>query len=366
MTGTNRSPAELQEVLCRLTTEATAIDVRHFEQFVIAQNVRPLIRELVPAVKSVLEQGIGSLDLACQQYEGSGEDEVGESLSEKDFYRGIDRLMESQRGERQIADLAFVTRRALIAKKETLERLASHPRPDELLELASSCLRRLLKGMAAVESALCSYERRDVRLGFVTEVHRAIEIRRLYAKFRANVLDGGEPTTADVEPRLRRVAVAIAQLVGHDLYGDLRVHDRLQFREIQRRVLGHFADDNPGEKDGLRLYQDLACFTELLREIRYRAELREHDQALLASATAALQPAAENDVPPSLLKRLASLEGLDAELDCVLRKHFQAGREALLRILRRMQVELSGATVFLDQSGSWFAMARATSTAGGA
>jgi hypothetical protein len=106
-------------------------------------------------------------------------------------------------------------------------------------------------------------------------------------------------------------------LVGWEVYPNLRVSDRLHLRELQRRIL----DWLRGPSDpavGLRVWQDLEAFLQLLSLINRRQELIDHDHQIVIAASASVCTCTEPSLPESTMQLLARLEGLDDDIDVLL------------------------------------------------
>jgi hypothetical protein len=184
-----------------------------------------------------------------------------------------------------------------------------------------SVLRKVQKACAAVEAAICELRGRPPTLDYATELHRSLEVRRSYARLRDEILGEGEPAAKEIPQRLRHVALAIAKLIGRDVYPELRVSDRLQFRELQRKLLGWLADRSADPAAGLRLWQDCAGFVTLLRQVSNRQDLLQHDQYLvgeLLAQLAGLNP--ESGMSAELLETAHPLHGFEPEVDRLLKK----------------------------------------------
>jgi hypothetical protein len=339
--------------LVTLADRTTAVDVRRYE----GVGAQVVTEELVPRVGELLEEGLGLLEELRSHHEPDPGDEDaghgGEKRRQGRFYRDMDQLMTREDSRRQVADLAFLGGLELRHHLDRLTVLGAatlgedRPADGEDPELISRCaggLRKLRKAVTAVENALSRYRGEAPRLSFLTETQASLKVRRACAKFRLAILGDGSPEPETIRPRLQTAATALARLLGRDAYWDLRYDDRRQLRALQERILGWMSTgrDAADPAAGLRLWQDLAGFAQLIDGINKRSELEEHDRDLVVEIHRLLFGGAtpQRTVPEELLDRLENLFGRDDELDRLIASGRRTWTEEWRRPLRRLSREL--------------------------
>ena len=342
----------LHQRLVAVAEAAQAIDVRRHE----TGTAEAAMRELVPRVRAVVTEArdlalavLGTyerIDDADDGFDALDDAFGGDGASpDNDFYRGIDELVEGEDGAlaERVADIAFMALTELRQKSEALE----HVRPTqdgwEIVAACGSALRRVAKSFTALEVVLCHTEGLDPQLAYASELTTSLEVRRQYGLLR-HAIQGHEPSADSIRARLRAVGTRIAMLVGRDIYTDLRVHDRIQIRRLQQRILDWLrkADDSTESwVEGRRLWQDLVGFADLIHQVSRRQELAEHDALRLRE----LLEVARSNQDEQLLRTLAehgrSLEGLDDELDAQLAER-TPDPKVLRTLLQRLGRDRSG------------------------
>ncbi len=295
-----------------LTEHARALNPREFEE----QDSASIFGGLVPAVAATAEEAAGVFNGLVASYDQS----PGEAPHQSEtFYKEVDELMRGSASARRIADLASMARWELNRKRAALSQLKASDDRWALLSEAGSARRRTLKSAIALETALCEHEGLQSRLHvlFASELDVSVEIRHVYGSFRRS-LGGEPPDEPSVQAKLRGAAVAIAKLIGRDVYDNLRLTDRAQLRGLQANILGWLREGPASSpRRGLRLWQDLSAFAGLLVQINNRTELREHDVAVAREAL--LQAKAPNALASDeLFARLKQLSGISDEIDGLL------------------------------------------------
>jgi hypothetical protein len=125
-------------------------------------------------------------------------------------------------------------------------------------------------------------------------------------------------------------------LVGWDVYPSLRVRDRLQLRDLQRRVLEWLRTDRDTTA-GMRVWQDLVGFLEMLAQVNRRQELVDHDTRAVCEAAAKLVGVSHTDlVPAETMALLTSLEGIDEDVDALLASDERASVRAWVAQIERL------------------------------
>jgi hypothetical protein len=316
--------ANLQKELQRVAETAIAIDVRQFEEAARAR----VATELIPAITSVLADGISVLGRILEHYETTrneaglipSTDAVAVQGHGEHFYEEIESLMSTASGTGRIADIAFMARWELERKQQGLREIPDQDDPWKVIAECGSARRRLVKSATAVALAVAEHEGIPTALeaSYVTELKRSLETRRIYAIFRRRLREAGPFQVHNARACLRAGGTAIATMVGRDVYEDLRVSDRIQLRRLQRRILEWLrGDDGFDTESGRRLWGDLETCSDLLLQVNHRAELCQHDEKSLHEV---LEELADEDqertgLPAHLLPRIELLLGRDPVID---------------------------------------------------
>ncbi len=270
------SPRELQDHLVAIAHEARAFDVREYEDRPSAESIRELVPKVLETVDSaiaLLEAGVIEKSAPRGKVTRSGLPRLGVS-----FYRAVDRVVAAE-GREQLVDLASMARFELRAKADQL-RLATDRAEQEppeqffalVVSLAASVLRKIAKVTTAMENALAEQFDLPAQLDFVTELATAQEVQQALEKFGNVVRVETPPLSAEIRGRLVSAGNAIARFICRDAYWHLRYDDRVELRKLQRRILDWLTSGSD-DRDGLRLWQEVAAFSQLLDEIERRSEL---------------------------------------------------------------------------------------------
>lgn len=246
---------------------------------------------------------------------------VDAALSGSELCGELERTLEEEDvGVRRVQNLAFIARLGLRGRVAALDDMSVATGKWEIIDVASSSLREVLKALGTIDVAVCELEGLPCPTTFyVTELERSLAIRRAYRILHADVAPGIDLRGPEVGARLRRTANSIAKLAGRPIYSSMRVHDRFMLRSVQRRLqawLGPSSEEpRVREAAGVRLYQDVAHLVELMLGVNERAELRKHDAEVAGEVARGL---AEGwlDVPRAN-QRLRAIQGRDLELDAL-------------------------------------------------
>jgi hypothetical protein len=356
---------DLQEALLKVVEQTRTLDIRHYEW----REQSSLERELLPAVIESLSGAINIFSQMLTHYGDGREDETPSAGSHPPHVGatdGDDRVTHGERGVQRITDLTFMARWELYREREGLAKIPSGRAVWAVVSECGRACRRLITSAIAIEDAICAYEGLEnaLRHLYQTELSRSLQVRRAYAMLHHTIVGDGPSPGGGVRERLRRAAFGIARLVGNDVYGDLRASDRMRIEGVQRQLTEWLeANRNCDPVVGLRLWQEVENISELLLEVNKRAELREHDEAVVAEVYAKLFRAANvpDLVPQDLLLQLQSLFGRDGELDKLItdpRPHSAADwrrpLEEVLAGLNRTKQEMEGLPGSLDPSLSSF------------
>ena len=345
----DNSGTKLIHALRTLVDRIHALDTRTYEEAEL-----PLIQgELVPRIGRLLTAADTLIGEVFRFYDAllSPSDDEAYGIDELSFETSLDQLMTSSTAARQIADISFIARLELSRKRQQLESLSAGTDSWEHIAVCASVRRRILKATTALEKAICEYEQLEPQSDwYITAMTRSVEIRRTYARFRRRLGPGDTPSESDVYSRIRRAGIAIASLIGLDIYEDLKIRDRQMLRELQHRVVDwlRVSEDRGDQiraRAGLRLWQDAIGLANLLMQVNNRAELRDYDAEVLTEVNEILFggiiPARRLSL--MMLDKLRSLYGLDDELDqCIDAGEtcsMEAWRSSIVRVLEQRRTE---------------------------
>lgn len=338
--GAGVEPGGLHEAIVKTFRKTRDIPIEIYE----SDSRERILAELVPQVWRVSEETQEVLAQVLELYESAGGSPTSvtdaDDRQESGFLRQIDRLMADRESRVRISDVAFLGRIELRRRMTTLLATTQGIEIDpwRILGCSGSCLRGLRKALTAVEVLICEYQGFVARLSFSDEVLLSLQVRRAYAKFRCEVRQFALRPELDV--RLRGAATSIARLVGRDIYADLRIEDRFEIRQLQRRIHDCLNRQDPVE--GRQLWQDVLGFTELIGEIRKRQELVAHDRDLAALLRRRLETG-EAYSDGALADLFAPLMGLDDALDDFLIVHLKPSGGNLESHLQKLLQQLTGA-----------------------
>jgi hypothetical protein len=302
--------------------KARAIDTRRFEEL----EAPELLRDLVPGTLEAVDQALHLLSRIVDRYEneappGLVPEHTPLPSADADFYRDIDALVAEGGSAGGICDLCVLARMELRGKRHQLRGLAATESSWTIISTCASARRKIIKGAAAIDLAIGQHEgRTPVLTGlFETELERSLEVRRAYTRFRRAVAAHATPGPTTVVQAVRAGGVALAVLVGRDIYEDLRVDDRIQLRQLQRQLIGWLQlGPTAPPRAGLKMWHDLFGFSGVLVQINNRTSLREHDRELIASLLPSVRASPSDLLDPTLAKKLRGLGGRDDALDDLL------------------------------------------------
>ena len=348
--------ATYQEPIRALVLRGNGVDIRAYE----IASIDRILAELQPVTLSLLGEARALLGSILDSHgdaavaEPTVEAETGSVwASHLGFEQEIDAAVASKLGSRRAVDeIAFIAQLELRQREDRLSRVRSTQGPVALLGECDSSLRRIRKALNAVDAAIASAESIPPLLDFTSELQTSCAVRRAYAKLRARILLGGTPTEAALRARFRAAGTQIATLVGWDAYPEMRVQDRLLLRELQQRILAWLrggSESTPAA--GIRLWQDLAASVEMFSLVNRRQELVAHDSLAIRELFAkgeSLRPDA------AMMQALASLEGLDQELDELLASSQPPPpADRLVAIVARLAIQLGVAGGAPSEGSSW-------------
>ncbi|MEM7355569.1 MAG: hypothetical protein AAF657_32445, partial [Acidobacteriota bacterium] len=268
--------------LGQLINQIESADVRVPEDSALIS----LATDLVPKVTHLLREGIELL-VGIEEFYSPVSDamerEDPESLSQ------IGLQISTELATRDLIDMTFFARADLKNSLEVLIASATH-RHDQMT-LASNCeggLRRLRKALISVESAMFEFEGHTPPERQWFDVEVSLQIRKLYWNLRRETGGQSEKKDRSLEVRLRSVLYRILAFRELSVYPFLRVDDRVNMRQLMKRILDWLNSDQRDVAIARRLWEDLSSFAEILVQVSHRQELQDHDLRLVAKTYRAL------------------------------------------------------------------------------
>jgi hypothetical protein len=317
--------AALRAAMAMLAARVEAVDIRRYESHppaVLAGELFPLVTVLLGEARDVVSDVTERCERETARRVASARsaalgDAPAAPHEDVFFERVLDAAVErcEPSSVEAVGDIGFLARLELHHRSERLARLAGNTNHAAIIGECDSALRRIRKALMTIDLA---FERAGIgkaQLDYASELEISLGVRRAYGKLRARVKAIGEPSGDAIYAQLRAIGTALATVVGWKGYSSLRVRDRMQMRELQRRLLEWFRTERD-PVHGHRLWQDIDCFVRMLADVNQRQELREHDARVIEQAWARVS--ADEVLSRETLQSLESLEGLDDELDALL------------------------------------------------
>lgn len=220
-----------------------------------------------------------------------------------------------------VADLAFVSRTEIVEIQESLAGAKERRNSWKIASEADRAVARATRSLVSLEAALCELLGLEIRERRWFDLGDALEIRRQYVRLWLEVVRAGQPKGPAVTATLKRFSDLIAILRREKIYPFLRIDDRLELRQLQKRIFAQLEERGPdAEQAATRLWQDLSGFIHLLMQVSRREELREHDRLVVGRV---YREVIDADALPTPLSaenhdHLLDLAALDPELDRLL------------------------------------------------
>lgn len=302
---------ELQHALHGAAEHALEIDTRAYE----LEPPTRISQELVPHIHAAVDEALGVLSRLLDRYDSPANAKTPDESGMFDvlFEEIVEPANQPPKAWQRVADVSFMARWELDRKQRAIAVAERADGDRALLSECCSIRRRVVRATSGVEQVLAEVEGcPSVFEGFYrTERQCAVETRAAYLSF-ASGLRGVDDEHVPVVRGLRLAGISIARLIGRDIYQDLWVDDRLQIRELQRRLLDWLR--HCGEPlEGRRLIGDVQAFAALLMQVNRRSVLMEHDQNVLHQFRMALrQPLVDETTWSSVL---SSVRGRERQLD---------------------------------------------------
>ena len=293
-------PRLLQTQLLALSERSRAIDLREWED----DCPRRVARDLVPEVSDLLGSAIECLALVLDRYDG-----------DRDAEPDAEDCDASEPSTRErLCDITYVARGELRRRHLLLDEPPCTDDTDHAVSLCGSGLRHVRRSTIAVERALCEHEGIEPHLSHLPDLRSSLDVRRAYVKFRQALSADPPPQPENLHHYLHAAGAAIARLLGRDVSRNLRFSDRTELRKQQRRLLDWFNESlNPTA--GMRIWQDLIGFAELIEQINQRSELVEYDLGVAREVWLEIFENGASAVPSGLRGALADMVGRSSEVD---------------------------------------------------
>lgn len=312
----------LQEQMGLLAAEVARVDLRKFRtlsadrawQQIVARATLPIAARLTARAREI----VAEVTAACASHANGSRVRTSSlppaflsfELTMDSAVRGLDAKGASRH---TVEDLAFLVQIELRQRAERLGRLDESSEPLSVIGECDSALRRVRKGLTAIDAAIAAAEHVPPTLVFAEELRDSLRVRRAYARVRSYFLEREREHPDATEANLRGAAARIDSLCEGDCAELLRVRDRLQILEIRDRLRAFLGSPRAQDRvEGGRVWQDVLGFVEMLALVRRRQELVEHDARTVTALLSALHDGASHDEALPLAR---ALEGCDDEWD---------------------------------------------------
>lgn len=339
--------AEVQDAIAQLAARAEAVELHRFESRTREQltgELLPVLAELMLDARALVADVLLVCEERAHRTRGPGISVVdGRIPTVPD---GADVPVDTTRtswSASAVADMAYLAGLELRQCSERLEGLMTVESADLLLTELDTARRRVGKVLRSLDYALDQAGLATSKLDSAAELESSLAIRRAYGRLRDDMKAIGAPLEETLPTQLRAVGIALATLIGWKGYATIRIRDRLRIRELQGRLLEWFREGREPTM-GIRLFQDVSAFVQILADVSKRQELKEHDTRLVEGAVRSLA-SIEAIVPAHLRSALEPLRGLDVELDALLEIPHRDEVGPWKATLARLLQSLCGATV---------------------
>jgi len=296
-----------------------------------------LANDLVPLATHVLRESLALLVAVEKAFEVTQRSRPPSLEALPDSLCGIAELIASETAEREVVDVAYF---AQIELQQTLDALARATENGDPVRVASACeasLQRARRCLVSLEGTLHEFEGLEPPARHWVDLEMSLQIRGLYRSLREDILARRDGDEAVPETLLRRVLYRLVGFRELRIYPFLRVDDRVHLRELLRRMVEWLNGEERDAEEARMLWSALFDFAQILAQVSYRQELREHDHALILKAFQLLfggsQPALR--VPEAMVAELHALLGLDHDLDRLILGPDRAPVKAWYAPLRR-------------------------------
>lgn len=248
-----------------------------------------------------------------------------------------------------VGDVCFMATTETRTKRHALSELSGTDDRARLLSVCSSAFRRARKALISVDGQLSRALGEPQVIDTSSRLQESLEIRVAYSILRRTAEGSAAPADEQLRTRLRAIELRIQLLSEKELFGRLRIDDRLELCALQRRLLDWLSDASD-VKAGMRLYQDALGFTQLLAQVNLRQEVRLHDAALIDVALTRIEGCREPRIDEATWSMLRPLLGLHDALDDLIRLD-QRERVLCLPVLRGLSDAMTPSRTFTLPAG---------------
>lgn len=305
-------PRQLLETLRVLFGSCQSFDTRSYEDSASAEAI---FQKLVPAIQGELEGALSLISLILAYYEP-----LVQTKSESQLLaEGEDGDSRGSNPTADLTDLLFIARIELMQQGERLGSLQDDTDPWEAISICAATRRRILKLSTVIDKDICAIEgEAQEEAPYPSELERSLLVRRVYGRFRKAIVQGPSPDKESIESRMAMAAREIEVIVNGEVYQDMRVEDRRQFRTFSVQIEDWLAmGESFNEFEGITIFQEVVNFSQLLMQVNNRGDLQEYDSRVLVEIHTELfcKDEVPTEISPDVLERLKSLYGRDDELD---------------------------------------------------
>lgn len=351
---------QVREKLVRAAEMAVGVELQGYEQSRLEQVGESLCGRLMAATDHAVDAASETLQYyedrqinsvrkpaaAGSNIQGDADDMDDMPRNSMRVYQTIDSLSSGGADCQQVIDLAWIGRLTLRNKRFMLEEARALSDLWLVLSHCWSAKRMVVKTTTAIERAASNVEGVPSRLIhlYATETDKGLRARRLYVRFKRHMQPEVPPQPSEIRIRLRSSGVALAKVFGDEAYGDLRIQDRQMLTKIQNDILQWFREypgevSSAGVRQGMRLWQEAAVFSQCLMMVNNRPELREHDKELAEFLLGDIEMRGFETVvhDPEWHRRIRLLQGRDDELDRLLHLDGPPDRMIWIEMLERIR-----------------------------
>ncbi len=301
--------------------------------------------DLTPKVSRLLRESHGLLSRVERAVAALAADEDPTALEEPDSLTVIGELIASEVALQELGNLIYFATGELQVALGELEKAVTTNRVLMMATLCESGLRSARRALVSVEAALYRFEDLAPPEHQWVDVDVSLEIRKLYRNLRQDIEAHGTDAEAVNEELVRAILYRLLAFRELRIYPFLRVDDRVHLRSLLKRMLDWLNSEERDRDRAGELWRDLTEFAQILAQVSYRQELREHDRQLVDYACRILfSDGAPPAVPDRLRDELQGLLGLNPDLDRLIDGPDEQSKEAWRLPLMNLLEELGSAS----------------------
>ncbi len=300
--------------------------------------------DLTPKVSRLLRESLTLLRRVERAVASLAADEDPSAFGEPDSLSAIGQLIASEVALQELGDLVYFAIGELRGSLGELEKAVTTNRVLMMATLCESGLRSTRRALVSVEAALFRFEDLEPPEHQWVDVDVSLEIRKLYRDLRQDIMAHGTAGDAVNEELVRAVLYRLLAFRELRIYPFLRVDDRVHLRNLLKRMLEWLNSEERDQERAGELWRDLTEFAQILAQVSFRQELREHDRQLVDHACRVLfQDGAAPAVPEKLRDEVRGLLGLNDALDRLIEGPEDQNKEAWRLPLANLLEELGSA-----------------------